>query len=245
MGVKISDLPQANTSTNSDLFAIVQAGETKKVNKSVVVESVNNNIANEYSTASTYNVGDMCIYQGNLYVCVTAITTAEEWNATNWQRITMGEQLVEQITELNNNKLDKTQILNSQSTSTTDSYSANYVNGLNEIKTVNYADYITITDTTMTMDTTFAYKIGNFVVVGIGAYGRTSAFAMGETIVGSCSNKLVATMYGDARVSKGGAGVTSAAPATLIAIPNGDFRVVVSDADKDSFFGTVILLVND
>ena len=45
--------------------------------------------------------------------------------------------------------------------------------------------------------------------------------------------------------SKGGAGVTSAAPATLIAIPNGDFRVVVSDADKDSFFGTVILLVND
>ena len=38
----------------------------------------------EYSNSSTYAVGDYCIYNNKLYVCNTAIATAEEFNSTHW-----------------------------------------------------------------------------------------------------------------------------------------------------------------
>lgn len=41
-------------------------------------------IANLYSDASTYSVGDAVMYGGLRYVCNTAITVAEEWNSSHW-----------------------------------------------------------------------------------------------------------------------------------------------------------------
>lgn len=38
-----------------------------------------------YSSSSTYSVGDLCIYNNKMYVCITAITTAEAWNSNHWQ----------------------------------------------------------------------------------------------------------------------------------------------------------------
>jgi len=38
----------------------------------------------EYSSSSTYAVGDLCIYNNILYQCNTAISTAEAWNANHW-----------------------------------------------------------------------------------------------------------------------------------------------------------------
>lgn len=37
-----------------------------------------------YSSSSTYKVGDLCKYNGVLYRCKTAITTAEAWNSSHW-----------------------------------------------------------------------------------------------------------------------------------------------------------------
>lgn len=37
-----------------------------------------------YSSSSTYNVGDMCVYDDKTYVCVYNITTPEPWNANHW-----------------------------------------------------------------------------------------------------------------------------------------------------------------
>ena len=37
-----------------------------------------------YNSASTYEVGDLCIYNGNMYCCKTSITTAEAWDSTHW-----------------------------------------------------------------------------------------------------------------------------------------------------------------
>lgn len=37
-----------------------------------------------YSSSSTYYVGDMCVYDGKVYVCVSDITTPESWNANHW-----------------------------------------------------------------------------------------------------------------------------------------------------------------
>lgn len=40
---------------------------------------------NVYSASATYAVGDVVIYQNQLYRCTTAITTAEAWDATHWE----------------------------------------------------------------------------------------------------------------------------------------------------------------
>ena len=38
----------------------------------------------EFSSSSTYEVGEIVIYDGVAYKCVTAITTVEEWTAAHW-----------------------------------------------------------------------------------------------------------------------------------------------------------------
>ena len=59
---------QGNRSLNTELG--------NKVNKS--------NITDEYDATSTYAIGDMVIHENALYVCSTAITTAEAWNSAHW-----------------------------------------------------------------------------------------------------------------------------------------------------------------
>ena len=41
-------------------------------------------IASAFSTASIYALGDYVMYNGKLYECTTAVTTAGAWNAGNW-----------------------------------------------------------------------------------------------------------------------------------------------------------------
>ena len=42
------------------------------------------NLAPTYSSSNTYSVGDYVIYDNVLYVCNTAISTAEAWNSSHW-----------------------------------------------------------------------------------------------------------------------------------------------------------------
>ena len=53
----------------------------------------NQNIANTYSTASTYDVGDYVIFNGLLYKCITAVTTPGSWNATYWERCVVTDEI--------------------------------------------------------------------------------------------------------------------------------------------------------
>lgn len=53
------------------------------------------NIAAEYSASSTYKVGDVVLYNGQLYKCTTAITTAEAWTAAHWTAVTVGGELTD------------------------------------------------------------------------------------------------------------------------------------------------------
>ena len=46
-------------------------------------------IAPVYSPTSTYSVGDYCMYEGQLYQCNTAISTAEAWNPSHWSGVTV------------------------------------------------------------------------------------------------------------------------------------------------------------
>lgn len=48
-------------------------------------------MAAAYSTSATYAVGDYCIYDGQLYRCTTAITTAEAWTSGHWSAVALGD----------------------------------------------------------------------------------------------------------------------------------------------------------
>jgi hypothetical protein len=41
----------------------------------------------EYDNTKKYAVGDKCVYNNTLYVCKTAITTPETWNAEHWEEV--------------------------------------------------------------------------------------------------------------------------------------------------------------
>lgn len=47
-------------------------------------------IAPDYSASSTYAVGDYVMYNGSLYRCSTAISTAEAWTAAHWTESKIG-----------------------------------------------------------------------------------------------------------------------------------------------------------
>lgn len=47
-------------------------------------ESLENYNTPDFSTSSTYQVGDYVMYQGKLYKCTTAITTSGAWDSTKW-----------------------------------------------------------------------------------------------------------------------------------------------------------------
>lgn len=43
--------------------------------------------ATAYSSSSTYQLGQFTLYDSKLWICISAIATAEEWNEDHWKRI--------------------------------------------------------------------------------------------------------------------------------------------------------------
>ena len=57
--------------------------------------------ADAYDSTATYDVNDLCIYNNTLYICTTAISTAEAWNSNHWKAISLDDMLISK-TESNN-----------------------------------------------------------------------------------------------------------------------------------------------
>lgn len=87
-GILISSLDTfTGTPSNTDYLAIDNGTATKKINtKGLLVDA---NIAPVYSTSATYAVGDYVYYNGDLYRCTTAITTAEAWTSGHWTKVVL------------------------------------------------------------------------------------------------------------------------------------------------------------
>lgn len=59
------------------------------------------NFAPAYSSSATYAVGDYVLYEGGLYKCNTAITTAEAWTAAHWTAVKVGPEITDLNTQIN------------------------------------------------------------------------------------------------------------------------------------------------
>lgn len=88
---QISDLTSASQLTDGSLFVLEQAGAAMKANWGMMKNYISPGVAAQYSSSSTYAVGDYVIHNGTLYRCITAITTAESWTAAHWTAVALGD----------------------------------------------------------------------------------------------------------------------------------------------------------
>jgi len=62
-------------------------------NGTVLDVAIMDNLAPAFSTSSTYAVGDYVTYEGLLYKCATAVSTAGEWDAANWSAVAVTDEM--------------------------------------------------------------------------------------------------------------------------------------------------------
>ena len=112
MGIKISELPQASSLTDSDVIPIVQSGDTKKI-------AVNNIISNSHNTS-----------QNTTYSSNYIDSNFNKVNVLNEQSSSTTDTYSANFI---NEKIPA--VKTSRDTSTTDTYSCSYINGLFEYST--------------------------------------------------------------------------------------------------------------
>ena len=56
-------------------------------------DAANQNLAADYDEEETYDLDDYVIHNSILYKCTTAITTAEEWDSTHWERVLVTDEM--------------------------------------------------------------------------------------------------------------------------------------------------------
>ena len=101
-------------------------------------------IAPSYDSTSTYAVGDIVIYNGVLYKCTTAISTAEAWDATHWTAKDVDTVIRENQPDLSN-YVDKT---SAQTITGAKRFSANMMAST----IMNYSGFSSITFDTNTLN---------------------------------------------------------------------------------------------
>lgn len=80
------------------------------------IDLLEEDLADEYSSSSTYAVGDYCMKDGVLYRCTTAISTAEAWTSGHWTAAQVGDELCDLQGSLNAMKPSQIEIYPNAST---------------------------------------------------------------------------------------------------------------------------------
>ena len=82
-------VPAGTALTNTTYWAVI-ADVQEALNN---VGAALSYIADEYSTSSTYAIGDYVIYDGYLYRCITAINSGESWTSGHWTAVSITSEL--------------------------------------------------------------------------------------------------------------------------------------------------------
>lgn len=103
MSKKISELSTTSQANNEDILILNQNDETKQISKEDLFADTEQRIedsstaltnligVDEYSEEGVYSVGDYCLHENNLYLCIVAITTPEVWDSAKWQQTDITE----------------------------------------------------------------------------------------------------------------------------------------------------------
>ncbi len=58
-----------------------------------IVDFANHNVADEYDSTSTYAIGDYVMYESTLYKCITAVSSAENFDSTKWTAVVVTDEM--------------------------------------------------------------------------------------------------------------------------------------------------------
>ena len=141
--------------------------------------------ANVYSTTATYAVGDLCRHEYKIYVCNTAITTAEAWTAAHWTALPSFQS---QIDTLSSSKQDTlvsgTNIKTINSTSLLGSGNINIP--VMQNTAISSTDFITLTTGySVVAKYTSISKIDKTVIVNLVIKKDSGNFPASQTVVGN------------------------------------------------------------
>lgn len=81
--VSVNGLTGVVTLNGSNLD--MSGADTRKIG--TVVQALQDNLAQEYDSTTTYDKGELVIYQNQLYQCAADISTAEAWTAAHWNLV--------------------------------------------------------------------------------------------------------------------------------------------------------------
>ena len=102
----------AKNSYGKVIGALVEL-EARKVDLSKYDENdaaLFDNMSDQYSASRTYDVGDICIYDNNLYKCVTAVETAETFDQAKWNKTSFAALHADQEKKISENTRSLTNI---------------------------------------------------------------------------------------------------------------------------------------
>ena len=108
----------AKNSSGKVIGALVEL-EARKVDLSKYDENdaaLFDNMSDQYSASRTYDVGDICIYDNNLYKCVTAVETAETFDQAKWNKTSFAALHADQEKKISENTQSLTNINKSKKT---------------------------------------------------------------------------------------------------------------------------------
>ncbi len=108
----------AKNSSGKVIGALVEL-EARKVDLSKYDENdaaLFDNMSDQYSASRTYDVGDICIYDNNLYKCVTAVETAETFDQAKWNKTSFAALHADQEKKISENTQSLTNINNAKKT---------------------------------------------------------------------------------------------------------------------------------
>lgn len=141
--------------------------------------SLESSIANEFSSSSTYSVGDYVIYEGKLYQCTTAVTIAGSWNSTNWTQAVLGNDIAglkSEIGNLNNlTTVDKSSLVSAINEAAQTGGSGGSPKG------VTFASQMTDTDENyLYLGDEIDYEYGYIYVYLNGVWTKTTLYGKGQ-----------------------------------------------------------------
>lgn len=85
----VSDVVAAQEAAQATINAANAAAQTANT----AAQNVGSIVARPYSSSLTYTAGDYCTNNGSLYKANQDISTAEEWTASHWTQIVMGDEV--------------------------------------------------------------------------------------------------------------------------------------------------------
>lgn len=151
-------------------------------------------LAPAYSTSGTYAVGDYVTYNGDIYRCTTAISTAEAWTAAHWTRVAIGDELSSTKADINN-KIDKP-----QTAGTSGQVLTSDGQGGQAWQTPSGGD---VTDVQVNGTSVVSQGVANVPVAGNGVYGTVKITGSDGIIVASNGDLAISNATAD--VIKAGA----------------------------------------